>query len=90
MDSKHETEHSGLEYEIKECLKGEAGKEENAIMWIPFNTEDEEGHTNKIIELETTMKQLTETAKEKLKALKSQPNPEDEQNALNDEAEEDL
>jgi hypothetical protein len=36
-----------------------SGKQENAIMWIPFNTEDEEGHTNKIIELEGIMANLT-------------------------------
>lgn len=49
LNSKHETEHSGLEYEIKECLNSGVGEEENMIRWIPFNTEDEASHTSKIV-----------------------------------------
>lgn len=33
------------------------------IKWIPFNTEDEKGYTNKIIELKNSMNDLTEISK---------------------------
>ena len=46
LDEKHETEYSGLEYDINNCIKSDS--EEDLISWIPFGSEDEEEHAQKI------------------------------------------
>lgn len=79
LNSKHETDYSGLEYEIKRCLSTNAANEEDAIMWIPFNEESDEGYTKQIIEMEETVLKLTEDAKENIKALQNAPAKEDDQ-----------
>ena len=71
LEEKHETEHSGLEYEIRKCLN-DKDNEEDMINWIPFNTESEEEHAGKIIELREKMERLNELAKEKITAMTQQ------------------
>lgn len=89
LNSKHETDYSGLEYEIKRCLSDDAANEEDAIMWLPFNEEGDEGYTQKIIELEQTMLELTEKTKETVKSLQTKPTSEEQAEAV-DEGDEDI
>ena len=42
------------------------------INWIPFNTESEEEHAGKIIELREKMKKLSDLAREKITAMTQQ------------------
>jgi hypothetical protein len=57
LNTKPETEFSGLEYEIKVCIdSGE--NEERYISWIPFSSESEDEYGEKIDELKTIMQEL--------------------------------
>lgn len=67
---KNETEYTGLEYEIKECIK-KGENEEDYIKWIPFGGDEKDPHVEKVEELTLFMHNLNIDTKNRISTLTS-------------------